>query len=400
MTLVTLVPALLRACCRGEGDPPDPDLARAVAAASPEEWSRAAAILASHRLLPLAGHALGEELLAQAPARFADAVRAAFRATFVRNFVAMRGLDDTLAALRGEGIEPVVLKGAALVNTLYPVLAARPMGDVDLLVEAGERERAAAALARLGWRRAAQEEDATNFVGADGLRVDLAHRFRLFEGRPRADWTEVVEPRFLSHRRLVTLEPNALLVHLVVHMNGHRRQIGHLLAWFVDVAFVLRESAPRLERARLLALLDGDEAWTWLVRTGRPARRARRAAPRRARARVPDCTPLTLDEVLRSRRVHAAAPTAARLLGRLLALPVRRRAAGRGETGARRRARARRRRRPRAARATRRRPLAARAAVANRAISSTGAPRRARRAAGGRRRGCSRPRASSRCAPA
>jgi hypothetical protein len=163
---------------------------------------------------------------------------------------------------------------------------------------------------------------ATNVGGADGLRVDLAHRFRLFEGRPRADWTEVVEPRFLSHRRLVTLEPNALLVHLVVHMNGHRRQIGHLLAWFVDVAFVLRESAPRLERARLAALLDGDEAWTWLVRTVAFAHDVLGVAEAAELARdLPDVARLTLEEVLRSRRVHVAAPTAARLVGRLLALP-------------------------------------------------------------------------------
>lgn len=314
-----LVPALLRACCRRDAAPIDPELA---ADAPAEAWSRAAAVLASHRLLPLCGHALGDELLARAPARFADDVRAAFRATFVRNVVAMRGLDDLLAALRADGIEPVVLKGAALVNTLYPVLAARPMLDLDLLVDAGERERAAAALARLGYRRAAQEEDATNFVGADGLRVDLAHRFRLFEGRPRADWTEVVEPRFLAHRRLVTLEPNALLVHLVAHMNGHRRQIGHLLAWFVDVAFVLREAAPRLERARLAALLDGDAEWTWLVRTVAFAHGVLGVAEAAELARdLPDVARLTLEEVLRSRRVHVAAPTAARLVGRLLALP-------------------------------------------------------------------------------
>jgi hypothetical protein len=322
--LVALVPALLRACCRVDGDPPDPDLAKAVAAAaaSPEEWSRAAAILASHRLLPLVGHALGEELLAQAPARFADAVRAAFRATFVRNFVAMRGLDDVLAALRAEGIEPVVLKGAALVNSLYPALATRPMGDVDLLVEEGERERAAVALARLGWRRAAQEEDATNFVGADGQKLDLAHRFRVFEGRPRASWTETVKPRFLSSAHIATLEPNALLVHLVVHMNGHRREVGHLLAWLVDAARVLRDRGDRLERGRLEPLLRDDAAWTWLVRTVAFARDVLDVPPPAALARgLPDCTPLTLDEVLRSRRVHAAAPTAARLLGRLLALP-------------------------------------------------------------------------------
>jgi len=317
-----LVPALLRACCRRDGDPPDPDLAAAAAAAPPEEWSRAVAILASHRLLPLAGHALGEELLAQAPAPFVDAVRAAFRATFVRNFVAMRGLDDALAALRGDGIEPIVLKGAALVNTLYPALAARPMGDVDLLVEEGERERVAAVLARLGWRRAAQEEDATNFVGADGQKLDLAHRFRLFEGRPRATWTETVKPRFLSRPLIATLEPNALLVHLVVHMNGHRRQVGHLLAWIVDAALVLRDHGDRLERGRLEPLLRDDEAWTWLVRTVAFARDVLDVPPPGALARgLPGCTPLTLDEVLRSRRVHAAAPSAVRLLGRLLALP-------------------------------------------------------------------------------
>lgn len=75
--------------------------------------------------------------------------------TAVRNMLLYGELMRALRALLGAGIPVIVLKGAALADTIYPSIASRPMSDIDLLIRRAERERAVAALEAAGfhsWR--------------------------------------------------------------------------------------------------------------------------------------------------------------------------------------------------------------------------------------------------------
>ena len=316
-----LLRALLRACCGGCGASDAPGasvLARALAAATPRDWERAVEVLAAHRLLALAHQEVGEERLRAAPEPVVARLRSEVRATFVRNAVAMGALARVLAALKRESVEPIVLKGAALLNTVYPSLGARPMVDVDLLLKRGDEARAAQT-ERREERRGAPEGDAWNYVDPGGTRFDVVHRFRLFEHLELEPLIERTRPRFLACDTIATLEPNANLVHLVVHMNGHRRALGHLLAWFVDVARLLQASSTRIDAGRLAPLLRDGEAWTWLLRT-LAFLRDDFGVPLPPSLEPPrgGFAPLTLDEVLRSRRVRDAASSLGRLVRHLL----------------------------------------------------------------------------------
>src|SRR5688572_19827995 len=72
---------------------------------------------------------------------------AAFRAEHLR-----ARLHDTLQTLSREGIDVVLLKGAALASTVYPSFIERPMGDLDLMVAPEDADRAHAAARAAGWR--------------------------------------------------------------------------------------------------------------------------------------------------------------------------------------------------------------------------------------------------------
>jgi hypothetical protein len=61
-----------------------------------------------------------------------------------------RVLSRLSAALSAEGLDALLVKGAALALTVYPP-AARPMSDIDLLVRPGARAQTIAALARKGF---------------------------------------------------------------------------------------------------------------------------------------------------------------------------------------------------------------------------------------------------------
>lgn len=68
--------------------------------------------------------------------------------------------DHVVARLRREGIEPLLLKGAALRGTLYADPLQRAVSDIDVLVEEAALETALSALVRAGYRRPAAAEAA------------------------------------------------------------------------------------------------------------------------------------------------------------------------------------------------------------------------------------------------
>ena len=68
------------------------------------------------------------------PAEVETALRQSYYLTAACNLRLFAALDQALRALAARGIEVIVLKGAALAQTVYPSVALRPMGDLDVLV--------------------------------------------------------------------------------------------------------------------------------------------------------------------------------------------------------------------------------------------------------------------------
>ncbi|WLE99253.1 MAG: nucleotidyltransferase family protein [Candidatus Electrothrix communis] len=68
------------------------------------------------------------------------------------NAIRMRSLSEILQHFDQIGIEVLVLKGAALANTVYPQAGLRPMRDIDLLVRPHDALQAQTALAELGFK--------------------------------------------------------------------------------------------------------------------------------------------------------------------------------------------------------------------------------------------------------
>ncbi len=76
--------------------------------------------------------------------------------TWQRNQQVRRQLDEMIGALNAEGIEPLLLKGAALlVAGVYPDDGGRWLSDIDILVHPEDLPRAVAVMCALGFRSAA-----------------------------------------------------------------------------------------------------------------------------------------------------------------------------------------------------------------------------------------------------
>jgi len=114
-----------------------------------------AAVVDAATALGVAGHL--HTALAADPARGGMAaadwarLQGVYYAIGARNAVLLTDLREVLSALQGRGIDVIVLKGAALAETVYRNLAVRPMQDLDVLVRERDTAGAARVLEELGF---------------------------------------------------------------------------------------------------------------------------------------------------------------------------------------------------------------------------------------------------------
>lgn len=117
-----------------------------------ELWADVLAAARAYRLVGLLRRALDSGDLPATPAQAAEVSRDHVRAMAV--VIALdRLLLTTIDLLEGAGVDHRVLKGAAHAHLDYPDPSLRSYHDVDVLVPAGDFDRALAALAQEGYER-------------------------------------------------------------------------------------------------------------------------------------------------------------------------------------------------------------------------------------------------------
>jgi Uncharacterised nucleotidyltransferase len=133
----------------------------------PADWAPVVATAESYRLTPALWEAVG------ATANLTENMASRLQAQYAANVVALSRMSDQLRdgldALNRSGMQPVVLKGALAVLEGGPVLPARMMTDIDLLVAEEEFDRACDALRQIGYAVA-------RGTGASGRSASVARR--------------------------------------------------------------------------------------------------------------------------------------------------------------------------------------------------------------------------------
>ena len=107
--------------------------------------------------------------------------------------------------LRADGIRPILMKGGALRAWLYADGSPRAYGDVDLLVNPAEHDRAWNLLVGAGWRPSPYPSPSGHAdhlrapVGRAQIPVDLHRTFHRFTAAPEAVW-ELLSPHTVTLR--------------------------------------------------------------------------------------------------------------------------------------------------------------------------------------------------------
>ena len=269
------------------------------------EWQQTFANLELHRLLPLVFYGLKTHGLSDiVPQHYLALMQRSYRQTQKINTRLLRTLERILKAMLARNLHPTLWKGIVLADSFYPDLATRSMEDIDFAIPPDELEPATDVFQALGFLL--KEDDATDdavyFEDAMGVMCDVHHRVRLFEGKESLNLTCFLPSQHMT-AALPTLEPNAMVVLLIVHMDGHRGETGRLLSWMLDLAFVIQKWGNLLDLQRIETLLP-QEHFVSLFRTVRFLQQEfNQPIPPALAPKALGFEPFTLASVLRERRL-------------------------------------------------------------------------------------------------
>lgn len=148
--------------------------------------------------------------------------------TFAQNVMRLEDLKPVLAAFRARGIDPIALKGLALLSTVYTVdPGERTMADLDLLLEPDQLLPAEEVLLALGYTRVPHHQH--TFRGGRGnTRIDLAGEIWYLDRKELARFRE--RATSIEHRNLAIRIPSLedhfvyIATHAIV-MHGQMRPV-------------------------------------------------------------------------------------------------------------------------------------------------------------------------------
>jgi len=288
-------------------EPVPAELRRALSCATEQQWRLALDLLAPHKVFPLLAHQLGEaSLLEHVPATARARLLEVQSEVRARNALLLLTTARLLrmASERGEGT--LLLKGILFADSYYPDFATRPMSDIDLVAVRGRDEALFAMLADAGFRPSFHhivQDHSITFMNREGVFCDAHRTLPMFESEPFHRITREVELKRIRGVRALSLEPNAMVAHLASHMHGHARELGFVLLWVLDLAFVLRRSAAELDAVRVRKLVGDDAAWALLLRLLRLLASAGCEVPPAFLHAARALPTLTLPALLRQRRI-------------------------------------------------------------------------------------------------
>jgi hypothetical protein len=266
-----IVVALLRASL---GSGPLPDATRLAEC----DWTRFTLLARHHGVGPILYRVLRERA-ASVPTDWLQIFKAEYVANAFHNQLAQTSVDEIAAVFNSERIPVIVMKGAALLRTLYDDPGLRILADVDLLVDERDVERADAQLQAHCFRLPVPDHGeelgsrcqySLLYCWQEPRTIPVELHWRIFERyRPYVFDLDAVRAQA---RPLPGMPPNVLvmapeheLAHLCLHLDRHAITYRSLisrknwreslllpqglgrLAWLYDIALYLQRRSELID---------------------------------------------------------------------------------------------------------------------------------------------------------
>ena len=188
-------------------------------------------------------------------------------------------LVSLLGTLANAGIPVLLLKGAALLQTLYKERPCRPFCDLDLLIHRGDYACVKKLLEAEGYSTPAEiphsfpsqwhrrtlgprlRQNAVFSCPPRGEGIPLDLHFEVFEESPSlglaSDWIwKDAKPVDVAGARVFLPSPVNQLIHLLLHLVKNRTCGTDAFSWFLDIDGWLRTYGPEIDTASLGRFLE------------------------------------------------------------------------------------------------------------------------------------------------
>ncbi|MEE9391661.1 MAG: nucleotidyltransferase family protein [Planctomycetota bacterium] len=259
--------------------------------------------LGVHLLLPQAYQQFHTDgVLCLLPETIQQQLAAARTGAYINAGVRARALSRVVMEFRKCGIDPVLMKGMALANTVYPIFGARQMVDVDLWVTSGDLSEPDRILADLGYLLKDDLADGHVFDGPGNVRLDVHRRLRIFDQFEPAILVTKVSPPHLSLDEVSVFSPPVTLSHVAYHMAAHWPKTGLQARWVLDYAMLIAYHKRDLKPEEVLRFTPA-ESRGWVSGLARFVAEELGLDPHPGLLDIDaDGPKITLQEIARSRR--------------------------------------------------------------------------------------------------
>ncbi|KAF5434249.1 hypothetical protein C5S35_14810 [Candidatus Methanophagaceae archaeon] len=217
------------------------------------DWTYIIETAQQHGIAPLLYYNLSEIVDKRVPEQVVGYLRKLYNGNVARNILVYDALSKVLKAFKHARIAVIVLKGAALAETVYRDIGLRPFSDVDILVRESDLQRAKKQLSELGYRLDEEvspekynEEFGCDlyYIGKvnileihwDILRKTKSDRYTRVEIEKL--WERAVPAKIAGVDTLM-MSPEDMLLHFCVHLPKHRY---NRLIWLCDVLEIIEQT--------------------------------------------------------------------------------------------------------------------------------------------------------------
>jgi hypothetical protein len=229
------------------------------------DWDYVAKTSCSHGIAPLVYHGLQQSrVISLLPFAPAERLRSTYYGNAARNALLYDELHAVLTMLKEQGSDVIVLKGAALAETVYPHRALRAMSDIDLLVRRERLAELETRLREMGYvpdeRRKPREwfqAHHYHLVFANSSRIPIEIHWHV--KRPEDPFGIDIDGFWKRARSIpiagvqaLVLSPADLLIHLCQHLWQHSLRGG--IRPLCDIAEVIKYFAADIDWTQVAQL--------------------------------------------------------------------------------------------------------------------------------------------------
>jgi Uncharacterised nucleotidyltransferase len=217
--------------------------------------------LGARRLLPLLYRNLKKLELAD---ELMPRLKGVYRQVWFRNQLILREGAGAVRALQSEGIPVLLIKGAALVSSVYADVALRPMDDFDVVVPRQSFRRATEALRRHGWRVTPEPGDlephlefrhalALRREGSGDLDLHWTSTYGAFHRSAESESWQYAQEVKAGGETVRILAPPDQLLQICVHATLPNLDVAPI-RWIPDALFILAHAGTSFDWQRLIEI--------------------------------------------------------------------------------------------------------------------------------------------------